>query len=189
VKDKLFWVLAFVVFAGLAFLVDHGETKLGVPVWFWLALNLTVFLYLLNRLVGRPINEGLENRGKEIKEQLAQARDKLAEAEKLRGEVRDRLDKVEAEVKEMAARAETQGRNEAEKIDLQASEDEARFMRRVEDQITRQRAETRQQLAKDTAALTAQLTKELLAKSMTGEDQERVLARSLDALADLKDKE
>ena len=42
---------------------------------------------------------------------------------------------------------------------------------------------------RDTAELTAQLTKELLAKVMTEQDQERVLARSLDALESLPEKE
>lgn len=188
-KDKLFWVLAFVVFAVLAFLVDHGETKLGVPVWFWLALNLTVFLYLLNRFVGKPINQSLETRGSDIQAELAQAQDKLAEAEKLRAEVRERLEKVEAEVIEMQNRAAALGKTEAEKIDAQTREDEARFMQRVDDQIARRQAETRQQLAKDTAAMTAQLTKDLLTSTMTDEDQQRVLDRSLGALENLPDKE
>ncbi len=188
-KAKLIWVLAFVVFAVLAFLVDHGETKLGVPVWFWLALNLTVFLYLLNRFVGQPINEGLESHGEDVKSRLSEARDKLAEADRLRSEVRDRLDKVEAEVLEMQKRSEAQGQAEAEKIDTQAREEESRFMRRVDEQIERRQAETREQLAKDTAAMTARLTKELLARTMTEADQSRVLAGSLEALSDLKEKE
>lgn len=188
-KDKLIWVVAFVVFAVLAFLVDHGETKLGVPVWVWLALNLTLFLYLLNRFVGQPLNQGLESHGEEIKSQLAGARTKLAEAELLRAEVRERLDKVEAEVLEMQERADTQGRVEAEKIDAAAREEEVRFMQRVDDQIARRQVETRAQLAQDTAELTAKLTKELLAKTMTSDDQQRVLVHSLDALSDLKGKE
>ena len=191
-KDKLFWVLAFVVFAILAFLIDEPRDPAflaGTVKRLLLALNLTVFLYLLHRFVGKPINESLETRGEGIKTELAQAQKKLAEAEKLRAEVRDRLDKVEAEVMEMRTRAETQGLAEAEKIDAQSREDEARFMRRVDDQIARRQAETRQQLAKDTAALTAQLTKELLASTMTDEDQQRVFSRSLGALENLPDKE
>lgn len=188
-KAKLIWVLVFVVFAVLAFIVNPGDTKLGIPVWFWLALNLTVFLYLLNRFVGQPINDGLESHGEEVKTQLSEAREKLAEADRLRSEVRDRLDKVETEVLEMQKRSEAQGLAEAEKIDAQAREEESRFMRRVDDQIDRRQAETREQLAKDTAAMTAQLTKELLAKTMTEADQDRVLAGSLEALTELKDKE
>jgi F-type H+-transporting ATPase subunit b len=191
-KDKLFWVLAFVVFAIFAFLIDAPHSPSFLPstvTRLLLAANLTLFLFLLNRFVGQPINESLKARGENIKVELAEARGKLAEAEKLRAEVRDRLAKVEAEVAEMQERAEALGKTEAEKIDAQAREDEARFMRRVDDQIARRQAETRAQLARDTAALTAQLTKELLASTMTDEDQQRVLARSLGALEDLPGKE
>jgi F-type H+-transporting ATPase subunit b len=192
VKDKLTWILAFIVFAVLAFFIAEPHAPGFLPdtaVRLLLAANLTLFLYLLYRLVGNPINASLEARRGEIGDELDEARDKLAEAEKLRAEVGERLDKVESEIADMRERAEAQGRAEAEKIDAQARDEESRFMRRVDDQIDRRQEETRQQLARDTAELTAQLTKELLAKVMTERDQERVLARSLDALETLPEKE
>lgn len=191
-KDRLFWVLAFVVFLIFAFLIDEPQNPAFLPsaaIRVLLAANLTLFLFLLNKFVGQPINETLKNRGEDVKVGLAEARDKLAEAEKLRMEVRDRLGKVEAEVVEMQQRAEALGKTEAEKIDAQAHEDEARFMRRVDDQIARRQAETREQLARDTAVLTEKLTKDLLKSTMTEKDQERVLDRSLGALENLPDKE
>ncbi len=191
-KDKLFWVLAFVVFLVLAFLVDEPRQPSFLPsaaIRVLLAANLTLFLFLLNKFVGQPVNETLKARGEGVKEELAEARRKLAEAETLRSEVSERLARVEAEVKEIQERAEALGKTEAEKIDAQAREDEARFMRRVDDQIARRQAETREQLAKDTAALTEQLTKELLQATMTEKDQQRVLDRSLGALENLADKE
>jgi len=192
VKDKFFWVLAFVVFAILAFFIAEPQDPSflpGVAKRLLLAANLTLFLFLLHKFVGKPITQSLETRGKDIRAELAQAQDNLTEADKLRAEVRERLDKVEAEVAEMRDRAEGQGKAEAEKIDAQTREDETRFMRRVDDQIARRQAETREQLARDTAALTAQLTKELLAKTMTDDDQQRVLAHSLNALENIPDKE
>ncbi len=191
-KDKLFWVLAFVVFLILAFLVDEPQNPSFLPstaIRILLAANLTLFLFLLNKFVGQPVNETLKTRSEDVKEELAEARRKLVEAENLRSEVSDRLAKVEAEVMEIQKRAEALGKAEAEKIDAQAREDEARFIRRVDDQITRRQAETREQLAKDTAALTEQLTKELLQSTMTEKDQQRVLDRSLGALENLPGKE
>ena len=191
-KDKLFWALAFVVFLIFAFLIDEPQNPSFLPstaIRVLLAANLTLFLYLLNRFVGQPINETLKARGEDVKTELAEARKKLVEAEALRLEVRERLAKVETEVMEIQQRSEALGKTEAEKIDAQAHEDEARFMRRVDDQIARRQAETREQLAKDTAALTEQLTKELLKSTMTEKDQQRVLDRSLGALENLPDKE
>ena len=191
-KDKLIWLVTFVVLAILAFLIDEpaGPGFLGASVKrLLLAANLTLFLYLLNRFVGQPISAALDARRSSIGAELAQARDKLAEAERLRAEVDERLAKVEVEVAEMRERAEAQGRAEAERIDAQARDEEARFMKRVDEQIARRQTETRQQLARDTAALTAQLTKELLASTMTDADQQRVLERSLGALETVSEKE
>ena len=191
-KDKLIWVLAFVVFAIFAFLIDAPRNPSFLPstvTRLLLAANLTLFLFLLNKFVGKPINASLTARGEGIKVELAEAREKLVEAEKLRSEVSERLAKVETEVIEIQERAETFGKTEAEKIDAQAREDEARFMRRVDDQIARRQAETREQLAQDTAALTEKLTKELLKSTMTEKDQQRVLNRSLGALENLPEKE
>ena len=191
-KDKVFWVLAFVVFLVFAFLIDEPQNPSFLPstaIRVLLAANLTLFLFLLNKFVGQPINETLKTRGEDVKAELADARKKLVEADALRSEVHERLTKVEAEVTEIQERAEALGKTEAEKIDTQAREDEARFMRRVDDQIARRQAETREQLARDTAELTAQMTKELLKSTMTEKDQERVLDRSLSALENLPDKE
>jgi ATP synthase F0 subunit b len=192
VKDKLIWVVAFVVLAILAFLIDapSDPTFLSPTVKrLLLAANLTLFLFLLNKFVGRPISQALAERGETIKGELAAARDKLAEAERLRAEVGERLARVEGEIAEMRDRAEAQGRAEAEKIDAQAHDEESRFMRRVDEQIARRQAETREQLVRDTAELTARLTKDLLASTMTADDQKRMLGASLEALADLKAKE
>jgi len=147
VKDKVFWVLAFVVFLVFAFLIDEPQNPSFLPstaIRVLLAANLTLFLFLLNKFVGQPINETLKTRGEDVKAELADARKKLVEADALRSEVRERLTKVEAEVTEIQERAEALGKTEAEKIDTQAREDEARFMRRVDDQIARRQAETRE---------------------------------------------
>jgi len=192
VKNKLFWVLAFVVLLILAFLVDEPNNPSFLPstaIRVLLAANLTLFLFLLNKFVGQPVNDTLKARGEDVKEELAEARGKLVAADRLRSVVSGRLARVEAEVREIQERAEALGKAEAEKIDAQAREDEARFMRRVDDQIARRQAETREQLAKDTAALTEQLTKELLQSTMTEKDQKRVLDRSLGALENLPEKE
>lgn len=191
-KEKLTWIVAFVAFAILAFLIDepsYPEFLSGAVKRLLLAANLTLFLYLLYRFVGKPVEASLDARRESVQAELAEARAKLVEAERLRSEVTERLDRVESEVTEMRERAESLGREEAEKIDTQAREEESRFMKRVDDQIARRQAETREQLARDTAELTAKLTKELLAKTMTADDQERVLDVSLKALADLKDKD
>lgn len=176
------WVVVFFVLLGLAYGVDHGEVKLGVPVFVWLALNLTVFLFLLARFVGRPLGAFLEARQQGISGDLTRAQERLVEAETLKTEVLDRLNKVEAEVAEIHQRSETLGREEAERIEAEGQTEAERLLRRVSEEISQREAETREVLAKETAELTARLARDLLQKGMTEEDRKKVMERSVEAL-------
>jgi len=179
------WILVFICCLVFTFFVDLGDNFFGIPesvLPYLFAANLTLFLYLLARFVGRPMGGFLEARKEGIAEELEQARYKLEEARSLRDEVRERLDEVEQEVVQLKERAEREGRAEVEQIGEQTTRDEARFLKRVEEEITRRGAEARQNLAEETAALTAKLTRELLQRELTDSDRERVLDRSLGAM-------
>lgn len=183
------WLLVFACGLGFGFLTDHGKTHLGVPDAVWLALNLTLFLYVLQRYVGRPMAAFLDTRREGIGAELAAASAKLVEADRLRAEVMARLDAVEHEVAELNQRAEREGAAEAAKIAEHAAVEEQRFLRRVDEQIARRQAETRNTLARETAELTAQLTRELLRSEMTDDDRRRVFDRSVAALDTLRAEE
>lgn len=186
------WALVFLCALVFTFFVDLGGNFFGIPqsalpVLF--AANLTLFLWLLARFVGKPISSFLDARREGIGQELEQARSKLAEAESLRDEVNRRLAEVEREVAEMKARAERDGATEAEQIAAQTAADEERFLRRVDEEIRRRSAEARDKLAHETAELTARLTKELLAKEITGDDRRRILDASVSAMRSTTGKE
>ncbi len=176
------WVIVFFVLMALAYGVDHGEVKLGVPVFVWLALNLTVFLFLLARFVGQPVSAFLEARKESISGDLKQAQERLAQAEQLKTEVLARLSKVELEVSEIHTRAETLGREESDRIAEEGRRDAERLLRRVADEISQRETETRESLAKETAELTAQMARQLLQEVMTDADRKKVMERSVEAL-------
>jgi F-type H+-transporting ATPase subunit b len=188
-KGVIGWGLTFVVALVFAILVDKGVTHLGIPDYIWLAVNFTLFFYLLARFVGRPIMAYLETRRQGIGEELERARQQLVEGDNLRAEVERRLAGVEAEIGALGLRAADDSREEAARIAEQTRRDEERFLRRVEDEIARREVETRTQLARDTATLTAQLARELLHQEMSDEDRRRVFERSLDAMGALEAKE
>jgi F-type H+-transporting ATPase subunit b len=183
------WVVVYIVALVFAVLVDEGVKHIGVPDYIWLSLNLTVFLYILQRFVGRPMAAFLETRREGIAEELQNARRQLEEADRLQAEVSKRLADVENEVAELKDRAVSDGEAEAAKIAEQTKADEERFLKRIDEEVSRREAETRARLAQDTADLTAQLARELLEQEMTDEDRRRVLERSLEAMTTLKGKE
>jgi len=187
VKKIAPWLILFVGCLAFAILVDHGKTHIGVPDYFWLSINLTAFLYVLNRFVGVPMSSFLETRQVEIGQELKKAESKIEEAEKLRLQVMQRLNEVESEVLEIKEKAERQGKAEIERLNEQTQSEEKRFLRRVDDEINRRQKETRKLLAEETTALTAQLAAELLEREMTDSDRKRILERSLTALKTIED--
>jgi F-type H+-transporting ATPase subunit b len=188
-KTVFGWVVVYVVALVFAILVDEGVKHVGVPDYIWLSLNLTLFLYILQRFVGRPMGAFLETRREGIAEELQNARRQLEEADRLQAEVSKRLADLEGEIAAMKERAATDGEAEVAKISEQTKIEEERFLRRVDEEISRREAETRTRLAQDTADLTAQLARELLENEMTDEDRRRVLERSLEAMTTIRGKE
>jgi len=176
------WGLVFFCALIFALLVNNGAKHLGIPDFIWLPVNLTLFLYILQRYVGRPMSAFLEARRESIAEELATARTQLEEADRLQAEMKKRLADIEKEIAEINARAEADGRAEAERIAAQTTLDEERFVKRVADEIGRREAETRARLAQDTADLTAQLARDLLSRDMTDDDRRRVFDRSIEAM-------
>ena len=186
------WLIVFLCALIFTFFVDLGGNFFGVPdsaLHVLFAANLTLFLWLLARYVGRPIGTFLDTRSSEISQELADARRKLAEAESVNEQVQQRLDEIGTEVSAMKERAERGGEAEAKEIAEQAAADRERFVKRIEDEIARRAAEARDELSRETAELTAQLTKSLLAQELTDADRQRILDRSLAAMPSGKDKE
>jgi ATP synthase F0 subunit b len=183
------WALVFVCALVFALLVDKGVKHIGVPDYIWLSANLTLFLFLLYRFVGRPMGAFLESRRHGIAEELDKAREQLAEADRLEAEVKRRLEEIEAEVESLRERAVSDGEAEVAKIGEQTALEEERFLKRVDDEIGRREAETRARLAQDAAELTAQLARDLLEREMTDDDRRRVFDRSLDAMRRIEGQE
>jgi len=188
-KQVFGWGLIFACALIFAILVDKGAKHVGVPDYIWLSANLTLFLYLLERYVGRPMAAFLESRRDGIAEELDNARRQLQEADNLQADVSRRLSGLEEEITQLETRALSDGEAEAATIEEQGKQEEKRFLQRVDEEITRREAEARARLAQDAADLTAQLARDLLEREMTDEDRQRVFERSLDAMRDIESKE
>jgi F-type H+-transporting ATPase subunit b len=179
------WLLIFVCSLIFTFFVDLGDNFFGLPevvIQTLFAANLTLFLWLLARFAGRPMGSFLDTRRQGIGDQLEQAKTKLAEAEQLRDEVKERLGKVEQEVAQLVGRADREGEAQAQQISEQAAREQQRFVKRIDDEIARRQVEARQMLAQEAADLTARLTRELLERELTEPDRRRLLDASLAAL-------
>jgi len=169
---------------------SHGDAhgKPDLPMNFqadlalWSALTFLVFLFVLTKIAWVPLNSALDQREQKIRQDLADAESARVKAQTLLREHEMKLSKVQEEVKEILAEA----RRDAEhtKQDIMATAQR-------EAEATRQRAVADIRQAKDVAlnelfdfvsSNVMQATERVLQRSLTGDDQERLVREALGEL-------
>jgi F-type H+-transporting ATPase subunit b len=159
---------------GGSFLVSP---ELGLMIW-TLALFL-LMLWFLSRNVLPRIGEALEKRANAIRESIEAADRQRAEADELLGEYRQRLTEAREQAEDIVARARkaseaaiaegaSEGRSKREELVAAARRDiEAETRRSLE------------QLRKEVADLTVLATEKITRKSLSAEDQQRLVEEAL----------
>jgi F-type H+-transporting ATPase subunit b len=160
--------------SGGSFLVSPN---LGLMIWTLLVFGIT--MYVLSKLAFPRIQEALDKRANAIRESIEQAEKTRKEADEVLQEYRARLKEAREQADEIVARA----RKSAEAAKAQAA-DEGRETR--EELLAAARrdidAETRRSLErirKEVADLTVLTTEKVTRKSLTGDDQKRLIDEAL----------
>ena len=163
--------------SGGSFLVKPG---VGLMVW-----TLFVFgaaLLILRKAAWPRIAEALDKRQRAIEESIDTAERTKTEAEALLEEYRERLKEARVQAEEIVARA-----NKAAQVHERESTEEAR--RKREELMAQARrdieAETRraiQEIRREVADLTVMATEKVTRKTLTPDDQERLVKEALDEL-------
>jgi len=179
VIDSLFAVLPLAAEAGGEeeggnFLVTPG---LGLMIWTLLAFGIT--LLVLYKLAFPRIADALDKRQRAIEESIDTAERTKAEAERILEEYRQRLAEARQQAEDIVVRArkagETHERESLEAARRQREDLMAQTRRDIE-------AETRraiQQIRSEVADLTVLATEKVTRKSLTAEDQRRLVDEAL----------
>jgi F-type H+-transporting ATPase subunit b len=160
--------------SGGSFLVSPN---LGLMIWTLLVFGIT--MYVLSKVAFPRIQEALDKRANAIRESIDQAEKTRKEADEILQEYRARLKEAREQADEIVARA----RKSAEAAKAQAV-DEGREKR--EELLAAARrdieAETRRSLERirrEVADLTVLTTEKVTRKSLTGDDQKRLIDEAL----------
>jgi F-type H+-transporting ATPase subunit b len=160
--------------SGGSFLVSPA---LGLMIWTLLVFGFT--MYVLSKVAFPRIQEALDKRANAIRESIDQAERTREEADKILEEYRARLREAREQADEIIARA----RRAAETTTVEATQ-EGRQKR--EELLAAARrdieAETRRSLErirKEVADLTVLTTEKVTRKSLTGDDQKRLIEEAL----------
>src|SRR3954464_5265938 len=164
---------------------DNGGSflvKPGVGLMVWTLFVFGMALLILRKAAWPRIAEALDKRQRAIEESIDTAERTKAEAEALLEEYRERLKEARVQAEEIVTRA-----NKAAQVHERESTEQARAKR--EELMAQARrdieAETRraiQEIRNEVANLTVMTTEKVTRKTLTPEDQQRLVKEALDEL-------
>jgi F-type H+-transporting ATPase subunit b len=145
----------------------------------WLLLAFGITLLILRKYAFPAISEALDKRQRAIEESIELARRTKAEAEELLGEYRERLKAARTQSEEIIVRA----RKAAEQLERESADTAKKKREELLEQTRRDiEAETRraiEQIRNEVADLTVLATEKVTRKTLTEEDQRRLVEEAL----------
>ncbi|RPI89299.1 MAG: ATP synthase F0 subunit B [Planctomycetaceae bacterium] len=172
---------------------EHGQppgpmtaTKQDADLALWTLITFGVFLVVLGKMAWKPLTEGLDKREAKIMGALSDAEAARVQSQKMLIEHQQKLDRVQDQVREILAEA----RRDADitKADIVATaqkESEAMRHRAVTD-VERARDQALDELFEHMTRCVDQATQQVIGRSLSGEDHDRLIRESLQQFAHRK---
>lgn len=159
------------------FLVTPG---LGLMIWVLITFGLTWFVLKSAKSFGfGRITEALENRQNMIADSIKYAEDSRNEADELLADYRQRLSEARVQADEIVARARTAADQREADAQKKAAEEREELMKQTRAEIELETQKALQDLRREVAAMTVEATERVTRKSLTGDDQQRLVEEAL----------
>jgi F-type H+-transporting ATPase subunit b len=162
---------------GGSFLVSPD---VGLMIWTLLVFGLS--MYLLGKLAFPRIAEALDRRQKAIEESIDAAERTRTEAEQILAEYRERLAEARGQADEIVARARKTGEAAENEIVAEARSKREEMMEQTRRDIEAETRRAIQAIRAEVADLTVLATEKVARKSLTDDDQKRLVEEALSEL-------
>jgi F-type H+-transporting ATPase subunit b len=162
---------------GGSFLVTPG---VGLMIWTLLVFGLTMLL--LSKLAFPRIGQALDRRQRAIEESIDTAERTRKEADRLLAEYRERLTEARQQADDIVARARKAGEQQEADAVAKARERREELLAQARRDIEAETRRAIQEIRAEVADLTVMATEKVTRKTLTTEDQRRLVD---DALAEL----
>src|SRR3712207_2911267 len=159
---------------GGSFLVSPN---VGLMIWTLLVFGISLFV--LSRLAFPRIAEALDRRQRAIEESIESAERTKTEADRLLAEYRERLAEARNQADEIVARARKTGESQEAEIIERAREEREILLQQTRRDIESETQRAIQQIRGEVADLTVMATEKVTRKSLTSDDQRRLVDEAL----------
>ena len=160
--------------SGGSFLVTPG---VGLMIWTLLVFGIS--MYVLAKLAFPRIAEALDKRQKAIEDSIETSERVKTEAEALLQEYRERLAEARGQADDIVARARKTGEAHENEVLAEAKAKREEMMEQTRRDIEAETRRAIQEIRAEVADLTVMATEKVTRKSLTAEDQKRLVEEAL----------
>jgi F-type H+-transporting ATPase subunit b len=150
-----------------------------VGLMIWTVLAFLVALFILRKYAFPQISAALEKRQHLIEESIDTAQRTKDEAEQILAEYRERLKEARAQAEEIVARARKAGETHERESLEQAKHSREELLEQTRRDIEAETRRAIQEIRKEVAGLTVMATEKVTRKTLTEDDQRRLVEEAL----------
>ncbi len=178
---------SFVLAAAAAFAAGEGEAHPGGAAIPWgeivkQAINFAILAGALVFLLRKPVSAFLKERSEMLRKSIDDAAKARAEASEKLSATEERTSKLAAEIAALNAKMDAEGMLEAKALHETATAEIARIRAQAELAAEQEVKKARQELQGEASELSARAAEELVRKTLSPEDQERLVRENIEKI-------
>lgn len=151
----------------------------------WKFLNLAIFVYILYRLLNKPLSEGFKAKREEIRSDLIKAEAEKQAALARLTDAEAKLAGAETESKGILDRAKAEAKAEKARIAKEAEAEAARLREQAENEITRTALSAKMELRKYSAEESIRRAEEIIKQGMSAEADAKLVKANIQSIGGL----
>jgi len=159
---------------GGSFLVQPG---IGLMIWTLIAFGIT--MYVLSKFAFPKISDALEERAQKISKNIEESERQRQEADEILAEYRERLKEAREQAEDIVARAKRSGESARTEATEEGKAKRDELIAAARKDIEAETRRSLEQIRKEVADLTVLATEKVARKTLTEDDQKRLVEEAL----------
>ena len=179
--------LALLAVPSFAAAAAESAGQAGVPWWeiFKQAVNFGILVGVLAYFLKKPLAAYLKERTELIRRSIDEAARARTEAAAKLAAISDRMAGLAGEIAERSRKMDAEAEEEARRIREAAQAEIERLKAQVQFAADQEVKKARAELRRESAELSAQAAREIVTKTITPEDQERIVRENIDRIREI----
>jgi len=151
-----------------------------IPTFIFSLINLGILYWALKKFLFKPVTEFMENRTKSIEENIQNAKDKNAEADKMKKEYEEQLLTARGQVGDLIKEARERATKEYEGILAQAREDSQAMLDKARADIENERQQMIKTIKNEVASLALAAASKVIEANMDNDRNRAIVEKFID---------